>query len=102
MADRLETLKSLVAQDPADSRIRFMLAKELGNAGDWEAALREYEAILAADADYVAAYYHGGQACEQLGRINDARAIYQRGIEACARTGDAHTRDELEEALAAL
>lgn len=102
MADRLETLKTLVGQNPSDCRVRFMLAKELGNAGKVEDALREYEAILAADADYLAAYYHGGQTLAQLGRTAEAQAIYRRGIEACTRTGDAHTRSELEEALAAL
>ena len=102
MADRLEALKTMVGQNPSDCRIRFMLAKDLGNAGKLEDALREYETILKADPDYVAAYYHGGQTLEQLGRTDEARAIYQRGIEACTRNGDTHTRTELEEAVAAL
>jgi hypothetical protein len=46
-----------------------------------------------------AAYFHGGQALEKLGRIEDARAMYQTGIETTSRTGDQHTKSELQGAL---
>ena len=100
--NRIEVLRSLVAQNPSDSRTRYMLAMELTNAGELEAAVAEYEALLEADADYAAAYYHGGQALEKLGRDDDARALYRRGIEACERTGNDHTRAELQDVLDAL
>jgi len=102
MADRLGTLKTLVEQNPTDSRTRYMLAMELGGAGDPEGAVREYRAILAHDPDYAAAYFHGGQTLAKLGEADAAREIYQQGIEACVRIGDSHTKSELEEALAAL
>ena len=98
-SDRLEALKGLVAQNPSDSRTRYMLAMELTRQGDFEAAVQEYTALVAADADYVAAYYHGGQALERLDRIDEARVMYKRGIEACERTGDGHTKAELEGVL---
>jgi tetratricopeptide (TPR) repeat protein len=97
--NRLEILKSLVAQNPADCRTRYMLAMELANAGELEGAVKEYEGILAADADYVAAYFHGGQALERLGRLEEARAVYQRGIEAATRTGNEHTKSEIQAVL---
>ena len=102
MADRLELLKGLVEQNPADSRTRYMLAIELGNTGDLEDAVREYRTLISHDADYVAAYFHGGQTLEKLDRADEARELYQQGIEACTRTGDTHTKSELEEVLAAL
>lgn len=97
--NRLEALRALVEQNPADARTRYMLAMELAGQGCYEEAVRHFETLLAGDADYVAAYYQGGQALEKLGRLAQARAIYQRGIEACRRTGDAHAREELEAAL---
>ena len=100
--NRIDILRSLVTQNPTDSRTRYMLAMELANSGELEAAVAEYESILKADADYAAAYYHGGQALEKLGREDDAGALYRRGIEACERTGNDHTRSELQEALDAL
>ena len=99
MSQRLETLRSLIAQDPANSRFRYMLAMETANSGDLAAAARVFEEVLVHDPDYSAAYFHGGQSLEKLGRVDDARSIYQRGIDATTRTGDAHTRSELQGAL---
>ncbi len=98
-ANRLETLKTLVEQNPQDTFARYGLAMEYAKAGNFELAVAEYRALLQFNPDYSYAYYHGGQALEKLGRMEDARAMYQRGIEATNRTGDAHARGELESAL---
>lgn len=100
--DRLAALRRLVEENPSDSRTRYMLAMELAGRGELEAAVREYEAVIAVDPDYVAAYMHGGQALERLGRLEEARAFYRRGIEASRRTGNRHAREELEGLLALL
>jgi len=97
--NRLEILKTMVAQNPTDSFSRYGLAMEYANTGSLEDAVKEYESLLAANPDYAAAYYHGGQAFEKLGRLDDARKMYQRGLEATKRTGDAHTFSELQAAL---
>lgn len=99
MSSRIETLKNLLTADPNSSRLRYMLAMELINTGDLDGAAQEFRGLLAADPDYAAAYYHGGQVLEKLGRLEEARAIYRQGIEATTRTGDAHTRSELQAAL---
>ena len=79
-----------------------MLANEYKNSGDLERAIAEFRAILAHDSAYGPAYYHGGQALEQTGRIEEAREMYRAGIEATAKSGDSHTRGELEAALSIL
>jgi len=96
---RLEILKSMVEQNPADSFARYGLAMEHRNTGDLEAAVAEFRTLLAAHPDYSAAYFHGGQTLERLGRTAEARALYLSGIEATARKGDFHTRDEIQAAL---
>jgi tetratricopeptide (TPR) repeat protein len=98
-ADRLETLKSLVAQDPGNAFLRYGLAMEYVNSGRPEQAVSEFEALLAANPDYAAGYYHAGRTLEKLERLDDARQMYERGIEVTARSGDAHTRSELQAAL---
>ena len=95
----MEVLKSMLAQNPRDSFARYGLAMELANGGNLEQAVAEYRAVLEFNPDYAAAYFHGGQALEKLGRIEEARAIYQQGIEATTRTGDQHTRSELQAAI---
>ena len=98
-SSRLETLKGLVEQQPGESFLRYGLAMEYRNAGELESAMEQFRTLLAANPDYSAAYFHGGQTLERLGKIDEARALYQEGIEVTTRKGDLHTRDELRAAL---
>jgi len=98
-SSRLETLKSMVAQNPNDSFLRYGLAMEYKNAGDLEDAVRAFRELMAVNPDYSAAYFHGGQALEKLGRLEEARTLYQQGIEVTTRKGDLHARSEMQAAL---
>ncbi len=89
----------LVEQAPNDARTRYMLAMELGNTGDPQGAVTELEAVLKLDPDYAYAYYHAGQMLERLGRLDDARQMYSRGIEAASRKGNEKAGNELQAAL---
>ncbi len=96
---RLATLLNMVAQNPADTFARYGLAMEYAGAGEWEKAVEEFRALLAVNPNYAPAYFHGGRALEQLGRPEDARRLYEEGIAVTTRTGDLHTRGELQAAL---
>jgi tetratricopeptide (TPR) repeat protein len=100
--NRIEILKQMVGQDPSNSFARYGLAMEYSKSGELAQAVTEFQALITSDANYSAAYYHGGQALEKLGRIDEARALYEKGIEATTRTGDAHTRGEIQAALSLL
>ena len=102
MSNRLEVLTNMVAQNPNDSFARYGLAMEYANSGDLENAIQAYQALLSVNPNYSAAYYHGGQTLEKLGRRDDARALYRQGIEAATRIGDLHTRSEIQAALDSL
>lgn len=95
-SSRIEALKQLLAQDPASTFARYGLAMEFMKSGELEAAVAEFEAVAVTDPGYSAAYFHGGQAMEKLGRIDDARDLYRRGL---AHTRDAHASAELQAAL---
>ena len=97
--NRMELLKNMLAQNPADSFARYGLAMEYANRGELESAIGEFRTLLDHNPDYAAAYFHRGQALEKLGRIEDARRSYEQGIEVTSRTGDQHTRSELQAAL---
>jgi len=97
--NRLEILLNMVANNPQDSFARYGLAMEYANSGDLERAVAEYRTLIGFNPDYSAAYFHGGQALEKLGRVEEAREVYEKGIEATSRTGDQHTRSELQAAL---
>lgn len=99
MPDRTEVLKQMLAQDPANAFARYGLAMELVKSGELGGAVAEFRSLLAHNPDYAAAYFHGGQALEKLGEIEEARDFYEKGIEVTRRTGDGHTRSELQAAL---
>jgi Tfp pilus assembly protein PilF len=86
----------MLAQNPANTFARYGLAMEQLKAGELAAAVDEFEQVLATDPNYSAAYYHGGQTLEKLGRLDDARAMYRRGL---AATRDPHAAGELQAAL---
>jgi len=97
--NRLNMLKNLVAQNPRDSFARYGLAMAYASAGDHAEAVEEYGKLLEINPTYVAAYYHGGQALEKIGKPEQARELYRRGIAVCMEIGDQHTRSELEAVL---
>lgn len=96
MATRIEQLQQLLAQDPSNSFVHYGLAMAHVQGGELEKAVAEFETLLQHDPSYSAGYYHGGQTCEKLGRIADARDYYRRGL---AISRDAHARGELQAAL---
>jgi Tfp pilus assembly protein PilF len=98
-SNRLETLKGMVEQDPGNSFLRFGLAMEYRNTGDMDGAVREFRALTAADPDYSPAYFHGGQTLERLGRTEEARELYEKGVEVTTRKGEQHARSEMQAAL---
>lgn len=99
MTNRMEVLKTMVQQNPRDTFARYGLAMEYVNNGQLENAVKEFRALLESNPDYAAAYFHGGQALEKLGRVEEARQTYQQGIQVTSRTGDQHTLSELQGAL---
>jgi tetratricopeptide (TPR) repeat protein len=68
-------------------------------SGSLQQAVDEFTQLLAANPKYPAAYFHGGQALEKLGKLDEARAMYEKGIEITTAMGDHHTRSELQAAL---
>jgi tetratricopeptide (TPR) repeat protein len=98
-ADRTEALKQLLAADPRNDFARFGLAMEYAKASRLEDAEREFAALIENNPDYWGAYFHYGQTLERLFRAGQARQVYERGIEAAGRLGQAHARAELEAAL---
>lgn len=96
---RLEMLQDYVAASPNDSFVRYGLAQEYLKQAELEKALEQFRELLRLDPNYAAAYYHGGQTLEKLGRLEEAREIYRQGIELTGRLGDLHARSELQAAL---
>ena len=102
MPARLEILRSLVAQGAADPFAHYGLAMELRTQGQWQEAWQVFQTLLQSHPDYLAAYAPAADALVSLGRNEEARALLRQGIDRCERKGQAHARDQLQAALAAV
>ena len=96
---RSEVLRAMLEQDPKNTFARYGLATELKNSGDLTGAIAEFSTLLENDPQYSAAFFHGGQTLEKLGRLEDAREWYTRGVAATVRNHDGHARAEMQAAL---
>ena len=96
---RIDALRRMVEKKPDDVRARFGLAAEFERLGRWEDMVRELEAYLAIADDEGNAWGRLGRALRELGRDDDARAAYRRGIDAANQHGHPSMAADFEETL---
>jgi predicted Zn-dependent protease len=99
---RIEALRSLLEKRPDDGRLRFGLAVEYLNAGQVDEGVRELRAYLDSHDDEGNGWGRLAEALVELGRDDEARAAWDRGIEAAERHGHPTMADEFRDALADL
>ena len=92
-------LRRMVATRPADPRARFGLALEYEKLGCWEEVVGELTHYLQLTADEGNAYGRLGHALRALGRDQEARDAYRKGIEAAYRHAHPTMAQEFEETL---
>jgi len=97
--DRIAALQTLMSRRPDDSRLRFGLALEYLGAGRTEEGVGELKRYLQAADDEGNAWGRLGAALRLLGRDEEARAAYGKGIEAAYRHGHPSMAAEFEELL---
>jgi thioredoxin-like negative regulator of GroEL len=97
MSDRLEQLRALLAEDPADNFVRYAIALERKRAGDMQGGANDLEALLNDDPKYVAAYYQLALMLADLGRTQEAAHVCEIGSLQALTTGDRKARAELVE-----
>jgi tetratricopeptide (TPR) repeat protein len=98
-SNRFLVLQQLLKKDPGNPLARYGVAMEYAKRGEFDKALETFQKLWELHPDYAAAYYHGGQLLVKMGKLQEAREVYQRGIEVTIRIGDQHTQGELQMAL---
>lgn len=93
---RIEMLKEILAQVPADVMARYALGMEYSGAGDVEAALAEFRTLLEHKPDYANAYFMAAQALAKADRKDEARQWLQDGIAAAQRANNRHAQSEMQ------
>jgi len=99
---RREQIEAMLADDPADTFLRYSLAMELDKEGEHDASLAKFAELQVADPPYVPAFFMAAKQLVRLERIEEARAALRDGIEQAREQGNSHAASEMSELLAAL
>jgi tetratricopeptide (TPR) repeat protein len=101
MADqsRVAALREILNDKPDDAFARYALGLEYSGTGDTEAALLEFDRLLAAHPDYTNGYFMSAQVLDRAGRTPEARAMLHKGIASAQRTNNGHALSEMEAML---
>ena len=94
--DKIAGLKEILALDPKNAFARYGIAMEQANRGEVDAALKEFDVLIAQNPDYTAAYFMSAQTLAKVGRNADAAEKLRAGIGCAARTGNRHALIEMQ------
>ena len=96
---RVAALKETLESNPDDAFARYALGLEYSGAGDTDAALAEFQRLLAAHPDYTNGYFMAAQSLARAERNDEAKVMLQQGMECARRTRNQHALSEMEAML---
>lgn len=95
-------LRNMIVQKPDEPFVRYGLAMELKKLGHQQEAVEAFQHLVDHHPDYVATYLMYGNMLAELGRRDDAVAVYDRGLAAARQAGNDHAEGEIAAARAEL
>lgn len=98
-ASRIDIFKQMLQSDPVNASILFGLAKEYEKVGESQAMIETLERYLAIADDEGNAFGMLARAYEKAAQRDQARATYQRGIDAAMAHGHPSMAEEYRAAL---
>ena len=99
---RVAALQEILKESPNDAFARYALGLEYSSSGNAEAALAEFDQLLAAHPDYTNGYFMAAQVLERAGRIDEARHRLQQGMDSARQSNNRHALSEMEAMLEGL
>ena len=100
--NRKDKILAMLADDPADTFLRYSLAMELRAEGNHEDSLAKLGELMQDSPPYVPAFFMAAQQLVDLGRVDQARTRLRDGIDQARAQNDAHAAAEMSELLASL
>jgi predicted Zn-dependent protease len=94
--DKIQALKAILEQDPNNNFARYGLGVELANRGETDAALAEFDALLAKEPGYTAGYSQAAQTLAAAGRIPEAIERFKAGIRCATESGNHHAASQMQ------
>lgn len=92
---RLDQLHKLLAADPSDADVPYMIAQEHARAGEHAMAVEWYDRCLALNPHYHYAYFHKARAQEAADDIPAAIATLREGLTRAKSKQDAKAMNEI-------
>lgn len=92
-------LQEILTHEPANKLARYGLAMEFSNAGQTDAAVAEFQKLIAQDSTYANAYFMAAQALQKAERTDEARGMLEKGIAAAQKSGNRHAESEMQAML---
>jgi Flp pilus assembly protein TadD len=102
MKSRKEQILAMLADEPNDAELHYMLAMEHASQGDDEGAARCFAELVRVAPNYPPGYHQGGRVLQRLDRIAEARALLLQGIPIAKAQGNDHAAGEMTELLHSL
>ena len=93
---KIAALNEILQLDPTNAFARYGLAMEHVSHANIEAALAEFDTLIAHNPNYVPAYQMSAQTLLKAGRTEAALTRIDEGIAAANRTNNQHALSELE------
>ncbi|MDQ6785306.1 MAG: hypothetical protein M3033_00605 [Acidobacteriota bacterium] len=81
MQNRIEVFQQMLASEPTNAMVLFGLANEYQKAEEWQKTIETLENYLTKADDEGAAYGMLAKAYERIGQREEAKRIYEKGIE---------------------
>jgi predicted Zn-dependent protease len=97
--DKIAALKEILALEPGNSFARYGLAMELAKQGETDAALAEFDTLLANDPGYTAGCQMSAQMLADAGRNEEAIARLKAGIQCASGSGNRHAASQMQALL---
>jgi Flp pilus assembly protein TadD len=101
-ATRIQKIEAMLADEPNDPELHYMLAMEHASQGDDAGAMRCFQKLFEVAPNYPPAYHMAARALQRLDRSDEARAILQTGIPLALAKNDTHAAGEMQELMATL
>ena len=96
---RIDKLKEMIAQDPADSFSRYALALEYGGINEPLTAIEILKELVKRDDRYLPAYHLLGILYGKMNKTQEAKKIYRAGIDLAMEIHDEKEAKEMREEL---
>lgn len=102
MPTRREKIEALLASEPQDQFLRYGLAIEFENEGQFEQSAEVFQSLRSDPVPHVPSFLRGAQLLVRMDEIEEARAVLRQGIEIARSRGEMHPAGEMAELLMTL